>query len=132
MTYIDKLAWIHIVDKKVLITRSKGKDTYYIPGGKREENETDEQALCREIKEELSVDLNRESIEYVGTFKAQAHGKAEGVIVQMTCYAVSYVGELAVSSEIEEMAWFEYKDKEKSSAVDQIIFDWLKEQGLIN
>jgi 8-oxo-dGTP pyrophosphatase MutT (NUDIX family) len=54
---IDKLAWIHIVDRKILSTRTRGRDTYYIPGGKREGQETDHQALIREIKEELTIDL---------------------------------------------------------------------------
>jgi len=44
---IDKLAYIHIVDRKILSTRSKGKTKYYIPGGKREAGETDWQALFR-------------------------------------------------------------------------------------
>ena len=44
---IDKLAWIYIQDKRILSTRSKGKDTYYIPGGKREAGETDHEALLR-------------------------------------------------------------------------------------
>jgi len=39
--FIDKLAWIYIKDKKILSTRSQSKDTYYIPGGKREGEETD-------------------------------------------------------------------------------------------
>jgi 8-oxo-dGTP diphosphatase len=50
-TFIDKLAWIHIVDGKILCAISKGKDTCYLPGGKREGNETDHEALIREIKE---------------------------------------------------------------------------------
>jgi 8-oxo-dGTP pyrophosphatase MutT (NUDIX family) len=36
-------------------TKSKGKTKYYIPGGKRENGESDEQTLIREIAEELSV-----------------------------------------------------------------------------
>ena len=56
-SYIAKLAFIEIKDRKVLETCSFGKDKWYIPGGKREEGETDEQALIREIKEELLVDL---------------------------------------------------------------------------
>ena len=55
---IDKIAWIHTKDGKVLSTLSRGKDVFYIPGGKREENETDEQTLVREIKEELDVDIS--------------------------------------------------------------------------
>lgn len=128
---IDKLAWIHIVDKRILSTRSKGKDTYYIPGGKRENNETDQQALIREIKEELSVDLLPETLEYVGQFEAQAHGQTEGIIVRMTCYTADYAGAIGADSEIEEVVWLKYRDKDRSSPVDKIIFDWLKERGLL-
>ena len=84
--YIDKLAYIYVKDKKVLVTLSKGKDAWYIPGGKREGDESDEQALTREIKEELSVNVRHESIHLYGVFRAQAHGKPEGTIVRMTCY----------------------------------------------
>ncbi len=82
-SYVDKLAWIHIVDGEILCTISKSKDTYYLPGGKREAGETDQQALTREIKEELTVDLIPETIQSVGVFEAQAHGKPAGVPVRM-------------------------------------------------
>ncbi|MFA0122432.1 NUDIX hydrolase, partial [Vibrio sp. 10N.261.48.A2] len=41
---IDKLAWIFIKDGKLLMVRSKGKELFYLPGGKREAGESDEQA----------------------------------------------------------------------------------------
>ena len=94
-TYIDKLAYIFIKDRKVLSTLSKGKDTWYIPGGKRDSNETDEEALIREVKEELTVDLKPATIRHYGTFEAQAHGKPEGTVVRMTCYEADFDGELA-------------------------------------
>lgn len=128
---IDKLAWVHLRDKRILITRSRGKDTYYIPGGKRETGESDQEALVREIKEELSVALRPTSIRYMGTFEAQAHGKPPGVIVRMTCYTAEYEGQIAPASEIEEVAWFTHQDKAKSSPVDWLILDWLKERQLI-
>ncbi|MCC4820109.1 NUDIX hydrolase, partial [Vibrio lentus] len=31
---IDKLAWIFIKDGKLLMVRSKGKELFYLPGGK--------------------------------------------------------------------------------------------------
>lgn len=131
MKLIDKMAWIEIVDGQILSTRSSGKDTYYIPGGKRAAGESDQETLIREIKEELSIDLLPDTIKYLGTFSAQAHGKAEGITVQMTCYTGEYTGDLRPSAEIEEMVWFTHKDKEKSSPVDKIIFDWLFERGMI-
>lgn len=133
MTYpIDKLAWLHIVDRKILSTRSRGKTTYYLPGGKREAGESDQAALIREIREELNVDLLPESLHYMGVFEAQAHGHAEGVIVRMTCYSAAYQGQLKPAAEVEEMIWFTHQDKGRSSPVDQLIFDWLYDQGLID
>jgi 8-oxo-dGTP diphosphatase len=129
---IDKLAWIHIKDRRILSTLSRGKDTYYIPGGKRETGESDQDALIREIREELDVRLIPATLKFVGTFEAQAHGKGEGVIVRMTCYTGDFEGEIKPTNEVGEVVWFEHKDKERSSPVDKIIFDWLKERDLID
>ena len=130
--YIDKLAWINIKDRKILSTRSKNNDTYYIPGGKRDGEESDQEALMREIKEELSIDLVLKKIEYVGTFEAQAHGKPAGTMVRMTCYKSDFAGEIKADNEIDEIVWLNHKGREKSSPVDKIILDWLKEKDLID
>jgi len=132
MRIIDKLAWIAIDNKMVLSTRSFGKDKFYIPGGKREAGETDEQALLREIKEELNVELDKTTLKAFGIFEAQAHGHAEGVMVKMTCYTAAYTGELSPQSEIEEMAWLTYADMHRISEVDKLIFDYLKANDLIS
>ena len=129
---IDKLAWIEIKDNSILSTRTYGRDTYYIPGGKRENDETDEQALCREIKEELSIDIKNETIKFVGIFQAQAHGHATGTIVKMACYTADFTGQLRASSEIEEIKSLNYSDKDKVSEVDKLIFDYLKEKKLLD
>jgi 8-oxo-dGTP diphosphatase len=131
-TYIDKLAYIYIKDKKVLSTLSYGKDTWYIPGGKRERGETDEQALIREVKEELNVDLNPDTVQYYGTFEAQAHGKSEGTMVRMTCYTADFTGQIKANAEIEKTAFLGYADKSKTSQVDYLIFDSLHGKGLID
>ena len=132
MKEIDKIAFIYKKDGKILSTLSKGKDTYYIPGGKREGNETDEQTLIRECKEELTIDIRKETIKYYGTFEAQAHGKAEGILVRMTCYMADFEGELKPDSEIQEMIWLDYSNLNvKISPVDQLIFKDLYEKGFI-
>lgn len=128
---IDKLAWIYIENKHLLSTRSKGKDTYYIPGGKRELGETDQEALLREIKEELDIDLQPETIAFFGQFEAQAHGKPEGTLVRMLCYTAEFSGAIRAAAEIEEVLWLQYADRENSSPVDRLIFDVLKEKNLI-
>ncbi len=126
---IDKLAWIHIVDGKILVTRTKGRKKFYLPGGKRQKGESDAQTLFREIEEELSVQIELPSMQFVGIFEAQADGQKPGILVRMTCYSATYLGVLASASEIEEMQWFTYEDREKVSEVDTLIFDILKENG---
>lgn len=128
---IDKLAFIEIRDKKILSTRSRGKDTYYLPGGKREAGETDAEALIREIEEELAIQLDPDSLVFYGVFQAQAHSHPEGVMVNMRCYTASYTGTIQASSEIEEVVWLNYADSERVSPVDKIIFDELKKKNLL-
>ncbi len=130
-TYIDKLAYIYIKDKKILVTLSKGKDKWYIPGGKRELGESDHQALIREVKEELQVDLIVPSIKEYGIFEAPAHGKPEGTMVRMTCYTGDFEGLLKPDSEIEAVDFFDFSRKDETSAVDHLIFDDLKKKGLL-
>ena len=128
---IDKLAWLYIQDGKLLNARSKNKALYYIPGGKREKGETDEQALIREIKEEVSVDLIAGSIKYIGTFKALADGKDDGTIVKLTCYSADYKGELTPDAEIEEISFLNYEDRSLCSAGGIKVMEFLKQQGLL-
>jgi 8-oxo-dGTP pyrophosphatase MutT (NUDIX family) len=128
---IDKLAWIHLHEKQLLGARSRGRDAYYLPGGKREPGESDQAALIREIREELAVELVPETIEYVGSFTAQADNKPEGTLVRMTCYSAAFHGTIAASAEIEEVVWLSCKDRDRCSPVVRIILDWLKEKGRI-
>lgn len=127
--FIDKLAWINVVDGRVLSTRSRGKDTFYLPGGKREPGETDHGALRRELNEELTISLIEGTIRFFGEFRAQAHGHPDGVTVVMRCYRAEYTGTPQPASEIEEVAWLGYAGRNISSPVDQIIFDELHRSG---
>jgi 8-oxo-dGTP diphosphatase len=129
MTAIDKIAFIEIQKGKILSTKSIGKTKYYIPGGKRESGESDEQTLIREIAEELSVTIIPNTAEYIGTFSAQSDGEKEGINVIMTCYKAKYSGTLKANSEIEEIKWLSYNDLDIISEVDKKIFSFLIEKG---
>ncbi|MFB7723560.1 NUDIX domain-containing protein [Nocardia sp. NPDC056100] len=124
---IDTVAWVRIENGRILCARPKGKDVFYIPGGKREGAETDPQTLLREIEEELTVALLPESVVHVGTYEAEI----PDAIVRMACYTADYTGTLAVSSEIEETAWFTYADRPHVPPVDQLLFDDLLADGLL-
>lgn len=131
MKLIDKLAWIHLEEQRILSVRSHGKERFYMPGGKREAGETDIQALTREIREELMVNLVSETLEFAEVFEAPADGQAADVTVRLTCYFGDYQGELRASSEIAELAWLGTEDRDKISAANLLVFEWLQKKGML-
>jgi ADP-ribose pyrophosphatase YjhB (NUDIX family) len=48
---IDTVAWVRVERGRILCARPRGKDIFYIPGGKREAAENDLETLLREVKE---------------------------------------------------------------------------------
>ncbi len=104
----------------------------YCPGGKREEGESDHEALIREIKEEISAQLVEDSIKYFETFTAQAHGKPEGVMVQIKSFTADFEGILSPSNEIAEMQWVDSQDLARLSKPGQLIIASLLGKNLID
>jgi 8-oxo-dGTP diphosphatase len=128
--FIDTVAWVRMENGLILCARPRGKDVFYIPGGKREGAESDLQTLLREISEELAVTLVPETVRYAGTYEAEQPGAhPDGAVVRMICYTGDYRGTLAPSSEIDEFAWFSYADRPRVPLVDQLLFDALKATG---
>lgn len=128
--FIDTVAWVRLENGRILCARPRGKDVFYVPGGKREGTESDLQTLRREITEELSVALLPGTVSHVGTYEAgQRYGDPDGAVVRMSCYTGEYSGTLAASSEIDELAWFSYADRPRVPPVDQLLFDDLKAAG---
>lgn len=127
---IDTVAWVRVEHGLILCARPRGKDVFYIPGGKREGAESDLQTLLREISEELAVRLVPETVRPAGTYEAEQPGAhPDGAVVRMSCYTGDYCGTLAPSSEIDEFAWFSYADRPRVPLVDQLLFDDLKAAG---
>jgi 8-oxo-dGTP diphosphatase len=118
---IDTVAWVRLENGRILCGRPRGKDVFFIPGGKREGTETDLQTLLREIAEELTVALLPDTVRHVGTYEADQ--------VRMSCYTADYQGTLEASSEIDELAWFSYADRPRVPPVDQLLFDDLQASG---
>ncbi|MFG3283150.1 NUDIX domain-containing protein [Streptomyces sp. NPDC048111] len=126
---IDTVAWVRTEGGRILCARPRGKGVFYIPGGKREGAESDLETLVREIEEELTVRLDPATAVHVGTYEAGGPGLPADAVVRMACYTAEYRGELAPSSEIEDMAWFSYADRDRVPPVDQLLFDDLKSAG---
>lgn len=90
----------------MLAVRARNRRLFYCPGGQLDGSESRIDALIREIREELSVELNVNAIEWLGTVLAQADARPLGQMVRMDCFWYSGILHPVASSEIAEVKWF--------------------------
>lgn len=103
---IKKVAAIIIKDKKILLVTNKEQAFYWTPGGKIEENETAEEALKRELMEELNITVTETTYYFTYLSLIEENNQPR----EVTCFFVKYLGEFKCSSEINEMIWFSTND----------------------
>ncbi len=131
---IHKAAGILLQDGKLLVTRTSGKDFFMSPGGKVQDGETSQEALVRELKEELAIEVRIDNLAEFGTFYAEAAGQ-EGRSLKMEVFSVmAWDGAITPSSEVAEIRWIDstsVDDIELSSIFLHDVFPQLKERNLI-
>ena len=106
-----------IKDKKLLMCRKQGEPHFILPGGRPEGGEAPEQALARELEEELGVKLV--SSKYWKTWDA-IHFKDKDTIVKMEIYFVEIKGEPEAQGEIAEFKLVDSHYKEQNIKVASI------------
>lgn len=91
-------------DNKLLVVKKKSNKTHYIlPGGKLYANESADDALLREIGEELSVKVKEFNL--VETFVEKS--QFEDFSLRMYLFDTKISGTPVASSEIEEVKWID-------------------------
>ncbi|WKX71435.1 GNAT family N-acetyltransferase [Streptomyces sp. XD-27] len=82
---LESVAWLCVRDGRVLNVRTKGREVFYLPGGKYEAGETAPQALARELAEELGVVVDADALTEAFTVHDVAHGQ-NGRPLRMRCF----------------------------------------------
>lgn len=134
-TVIRTAALAHIRDRRMLQARSAGKTAFYMAGGKIDPGETPEQALHREIREELDTDIAPGSVRELGVFEAPAFGHRPGTRLHMTCYLADLVDEPQATSEVAEIRYFteaEYAAMPETAPGSRLVFARLRELDLVD
>ena len=129
---IDALAWILVRDRKLLSVRTKGKDKFYLPGGKREPGESDVAALCREVREELGVTLDPLTFTLFAVLDEQADGYPNGRLVHQVCYLADFTGDLKPQAEIAELDWLTTADTDRCPLAGRRMLEVLREAGALD
>ena len=129
---IDKVGGAIIKDKKILVQRKKNnRCECIIPGGKREDNETDFETLKRELFEELDVELVK--MEFIGGYDDVAVFSDEPIHVQ--AYIAEVKGEITCKNEIKEAIWidknYEKQNIEVGSILGKYVIPELVKRGLM-
>jgi 8-oxo-dGTP pyrophosphatase MutT (NUDIX family) len=112
-------------DKHSLLSvRVRDNQKWYLPGGKIEPGETPKQALIREVKEELGVDLILHSINYLTTIIGDAYGYPGQV--ELICFSATWQGELTPCAEISEIAYLDWSNQRSllAPAVVKFCDEW--------
>ncbi len=106
-------------DGKVLITRSEGDTLWDLPGGRINEGESLEEAISREVKEELGIEI---IVKRLLCSEQSLHRKDNKYIMFVTFEAtladpenISFVP----SEESEEIRWIDRNEYEAAGMFDQ-------------
>jgi 8-oxo-dGTP diphosphatase len=129
---ITVVGLVHVEAGRLLVVRSRNKKAFYLPGGKIEPGESGEDALRREVREELGVEL--EHPEVLQRYVAPAYGEGDGAIVDMTCFTARLRGTPLPTSEIAELTYVtrdEYREHAETAPAIHDVLDDLVASGLV-
>src|SRR5258706_7246309 len=124
-----------IQNSRLLLAFSNNKQCFYLPGGKIDEGETAAAALCREISEELNIDLDENELKYYTNISAPAYGEQDGVIMEQDCFIIQRPVEPIAAAEIGDLKYFsrkEYLGLARKAPGVVMILQQLKSDGLID
>ena len=122
---ITVVGLVHVEAGRLLVVRSRNKKAFYLPGGKIEAGESLADALRREVREELGIELERPVV--LKRYVAPAYGEGEGAMVDMTCFTAQLLGVPRPTSEIAELTYVtrdEYREHaETAPAIHEVLSD---------
>lgn len=127
---LNTVGLVHLSRGRLLLVKPTGKDAFYLPGGKPEADESERDALHREVREELATDLIPESVQWLTTVTAPAYGY-DGVRVRMSCYRGELASPPRPSGEITELGYFtrgEYTAMADVAPAVVRLLAWLEER----
>lgn len=135
MPEIRTAALAYVRGRRLLQTRSVDNPAFYMAGGKIDHGETPEEALHREIREELGTHVLPASVAELGIFEAEAYGHPPGTHLHMTCFLAELAAEPQPTSEIAELRYFtvaEYAAMDHVAPGSMLVFRHLQALGMVD
>lgn len=93
-------------ENNCLLTVRKKTSTYYMmAGGKLEKDETPEQALLRELREELQITLTLADLSFLGQHTCEAVNETNTIVTAHIYHIQIHSSQPKASAEIAEIKW---------------------------
>ena len=111
---------------QLLLVQVRHRDKYYFPGGKIDEGESLVEALQRELKEELRLELAKDELEFIGTIVGEAYPQPN-MLTELNGFKVNRTidwSKVETDHEITDMKWFDINDSEN---IAPAVNTWIKE-----
>ena len=97
-------------DGRILLVRKRNTPFFMQPGGKPDAGETPEQALIRELYEELQLHITLEQLYPLGQFTDIAANEANHTLIADMFRIEKVSGDIVPAAEIEEILWLSPAD----------------------
>jgi len=104
---------------EILLVRVRDNSLWYLPGGTIEAEETPQQALVREVSEELDVQVDTNAIRFDRRVIGPALGR-DGE-VELNCFRAEWSGEPSAQSEISEIGYISFEDTHKMAPAVRLL-----------
>ncbi|MEJ3405255.1 NUDIX domain-containing protein [Rathayibacter sp. YIM 133350] len=121
-----------IRDRRVLMVTARGREVYYMPGGKIDPGEAPAEAAAREAFEEVSLTVDAAELEPLFEVLTQAHGEPEGRLVRMHVFAVRTDADPAPSAEVDAVHWVGTAEVHHCPPAGREVLRRLADAGLID
>lgn len=134
MIQLPTAGLIVLKDNKLLLAFSNNKNAWYLPGGKIDNNETSTQAIIREIKEEMNLDIDTTRLNYYCHITAPAYGEKADIIMEQECFMYDLQEEISPNNEIGGLKYFDlesYREEAEQASGVIKLFEKLIEGKLI-
>ncbi|MCS4277994.1 8-oxo-dGTP pyrophosphatase MutT (NUDIX family) [Mycetocola sp. BIGb0189] len=129
---IQVAAFALVRDRRLLMVTARGRDVYFLPGGKIDSGETPRDAVIREVFEEVGARVDPDSLAIYHRLALQAHGEPEGRLVAMTIFSGELLDEPVPSAEVSELHWVRLADADRCPPAGADLLHVLHRDGLID